>query len=339
MKTNLIEHLTKASYFEIMKYRRAHDTAGNKAFVKNFLVPRLKEFGEPKIDEVGNVILKYGDSRTVFSSHHDTMHNRLSEKIYQALKIDENLMHLTSEGRECLGADDGSGMWLMLRLLDFGIAGLYIFHAGEERGGIGSSYIAKETPNVLEGYERAIAFDRAYTSHVITHQFGKRLASKTAARFLAQELNTLATWDQKFAPNDGGTFTDTANYQRLIPECFNLSVGYYAQHTGKEYQDLRFLWKLSQTLPEVDWESMPTERDPKVPVKSKWEKDIKPFCTPRSFDEPPMIYQDDWVGNTIVTERWVKDYAHELAEFFEMNDISEEYLMEAFGYECEDFRL
>jgi hypothetical protein len=339
MKKNLIESLTKEGYFEIMKYRRAHETAGNKAFVKDVLMPQLKKFGKPKIDKAGNVILQYGDSRTVFSSHHDTMHNRLNDKVFQKLKIDENLMHLTSDGRECLGADDGSGMWLMLMLLAYGVSGLYIFHAGEERVGIGSSYIARNTPELLEGYERAIAFDRAYTSHIITHQFGKRLASKKAARFLAQELNTLSTWETKFAPNDGGIFTDTANYQTLIPECFNLSVGYYAQHTGREYQDLRFLWKLSQILPEVDWESMPTERDPKAPVKSKWEKDIKPFCTPRSYDEPPMIYQDDWVGNTIVTERWVKDYAHELAEFFSMNDISEEYLMEAFGYECEDFRL
>ncbi len=325
---NIIKQLRKKKYFKILEYQRAHDSRGNKAFIKDFLYPELTKYGEPYIDDAGNVILKAGDSKTVFSSHHDTMHNRHFGEVKQKLVIDENLLHLVSKGKQCLGADDGSGIWLMLQLLEEGIEGLYIFHAGEERGGIGSTYIRDVTPELLQGYERAIAFDRAYTSHVITHQFGKRLASKTAARFFANELNTLMPKQKtKWAPNDGGSFTDTANYQKLIPECFNLSVGYYYQHSQNEYQDLGFLWELGQVIADVDWEAMPTERDPSITAVSKYAVDFAPFMPRKKFVEAPIIVEDDWL-DTPVDVAFVDAYQYELCDYFARNDISQEYLLD-----------
>ena len=38
----------------------------------------------------------------------------------------------------------------------------------------------------------------------------------------------------------GGSFTDTANYTDIIPECTNLSCGYYNAHTQSEYQITHF---------------------------------------------------------------------------------------------------
>ena len=47
----------------------------------------------------------------------------------------------------------------------------------------------------------------------------------------------------------------------MIPECTNLSVGYWSQHTIKETQDVGFAEKLLARLLQIDWEALPTSRD------------------------------------------------------------------------------
>jgi hypothetical protein len=62
----------------------------------------------------------------------------------------------------------------------------------------------------------------------------------------------------------GGVFTDTANYIELIPECTNVSCGYQNEHTGKETLHLPTVFALRDACLSVDWENLPTKRDPKV---------------------------------------------------------------------------
>jgi hypothetical protein len=62
-------------------------------------------------------------------------------------------------------------------------------------------------------------------------------------------------------PDDGGIFTDTANYTHLIPECTNVACGYDGAHTSAEYLDVEYLVKLASALIAVDWETLPTVRD------------------------------------------------------------------------------
>ena len=69
-----------------------------------------------------------------------------------------------------LGADDKLGCYIMCRLIEAGVSGLYVFHVGEEVGGIGSSYLAKTYPDKFHNIDRCIAFDRKGYSDVITHQ-------------------------------------------------------------------------------------------------------------------------------------------------------------------------
>jgi hypothetical protein len=161
--------------------------------------------------------------------------------------------------QNCLGADCTTGVWLMLEMIKAGVEGLYIFHRDEENGGKGSTHIRDKTPELLDGIKYAIAFDRYGYKSIITHQFGKRTASDKFADSLKYALE----WDGlEFKHDDGGTFTDTEVYSDLIPECTNISVGYFDQHSSKESQDLEFAFRLRDTLVEADFTQLVCDRDP-----------------------------------------------------------------------------
>jgi hypothetical protein len=59
-------------------------------------------------------------------------------------------------------------------------------------------------------------------------------------------------------------FTPTLLSLLIIPECTNISVGYYSEHTVNEQQDINHLIDLCVACVSVDWESLPVVRDPKI---------------------------------------------------------------------------
>jgi hypothetical protein len=65
------------------------------------------------------------------------------------------------------------------------------------------------------------------------------------------------------APDNTGVYTDSAEFTHVIPECTNISVGYYKEHTHMEHQDIDHLITLCLASVKVDWESLPVKRDPK----------------------------------------------------------------------------
>jgi len=67
-----------------------------------------------------------------------------------------------------------------------------------------------------------------------------------------------------YSPDSTGVYTDTAEFVDYIPECTNISVGYYNEHSDKEYLDIIHFNMLANTVINVDWDSLPTTRDPKV---------------------------------------------------------------------------
>ena len=81
---------------------------------------------------------------TMFSSHTDTVHKQKATDTYK-LSLQRNWLKVAGEGG-VLGADCGTGVWIMLNLIAAGVPGLYVFHRDEEIGGGGSSYIAKHHP-------------------------------------------------------------------------------------------------------------------------------------------------------------------------------------------------
>jgi hypothetical protein len=57
-----------------------------------------------------------------------------------------------------------------------------------------------------------------------------------------------------------GVFTDSANFIDLIPECTNISVGYFNEHTHQEMENMTFLEKLCKASVACDWAGMTVHR-------------------------------------------------------------------------------
>lgn len=233
------------------------------------------------IDNAGNIHVDTREGpqhRTMFTSHLDTVHSRGG---VNDIRLDTSAangdIYWRADAGSCLGADDGAGIALMMHMLKHQVRGYYIFFRGEESGGIGSTWLADNMPDCMDGLERCISFDRAGYSDVITHQAGGRCCSDAFAFALADALCNEAMTTAYQADNTG-VFTDSANLTQHIAECTNVSVGYKHQHGDGEWQNVTFLATLAAQLVLVDWDGLPVKRDPYAVVelpsyKSIYDKD------------------------------------------------------------------
>lgn len=238
--------------YEMLRYKRPHDTATEHFFVKKF----IDSVEGMQADGFGNRYIRVGENpTTMWSCHVDTVHRTEGA---QSLIYYEDCFMIECDPRndnnEPLGADDAAGVWLMLHMIEARVPGLYIFHRGEEKGGLGSDYIAENEPEIVKGITHAIGLDRRGTSDIITHQLNGRCCSDDFAIHLSEIIQPRGV---KMEPCDGGIFTDTANYLELIPECTNISVGYYDEHTRHEALDIYFLSTLLDALIDADYSNMP----------------------------------------------------------------------------------
>lgn len=254
---------------EILSHKRCHGSAGDIAF-RTWLLKKLQTMGAtPTVVEQGCVLVSIGnpEANTLFSCHVDTVHS-FSESntgYQQGLFYDPGLEQIFVADKaksSCLGADDGAGVYVLLKLIEAKVDGSYLFHTGEEKGGIGSNAILAARPTWLEKFDRAIAFDRAGNDEVIATQGGRLCASVASAKELADRLTALGL-PHKVSHN--GSFTDTKVYSSVIPECFNVSVGYMFQHTSDEYLDVPHLEALVAAAIKLDWKTLPTVRKPAPP--------------------------------------------------------------------------
>ena len=236
-----------AKLLAMLRYRRPAGSKTEKAFIREFLEPLGVER-----DAYGNLHKRIGDAPVLWSCHTDTVH---SQGGMQRLEVEGNIVK-AGGASNCLGADCTTGVWLMTEMILADVPGLYIFHREEEMGGGGSDFIARKTPGLLAGIHYAIAFDRMGTSSIITHQAGGRCCSDAFAVSLSDGLGLGMHLD------DGGTFTDTANYVDLVGECTNISVGYKNQHRATETQDIAFALSLRDALLGLDVQSLRYARQP-----------------------------------------------------------------------------
>ncbi len=252
-----------ASLIDILSHCRPYPSKGLDDFVSKY----LDGIDGMITDEIGNRYIRVPNadgsaSNTLWSCHTDSVHSpKMDGRQNIRWDADGNILGL-NEGKpgQCLGADDGAGMWLMLEMLKVGKPGLYIFHTGEERGGVGSRWLVKNTPEVVDGIDFAIAFDRMALSSIITYQGGTRCCSNKFGLALGAELSVIDGLDYKL--DEGGTFTDTKMYTDLVAECTNVSVGYYNQHGPRETLDVRHMLRLREALLKLDTSKLPVERKP-----------------------------------------------------------------------------
>lgn len=209
-------------------------------------------------DEFGNYYKIIGKSETMFTSHLDTADRAQTDTVLYEIEEKGETLILT-DGNSILGADDKSGVTIMLYMMANGIPGVYYFFIGEERGGIGSGKVAEVFDSIphLQNIKRCVSFDRRKLNSVITSQLGRQCCSDEFGNALAKELNKSGL-DLSLDPT--GIYTDSANFMDDIPECTNISVGYYNEHTVNEYQNMTYLEKLCKATLNVKWESLPTTR-------------------------------------------------------------------------------
>ena len=267
--------------FDLFSIQTPH---GLECHIVDILQERLNGL-EQSLDEKGNLIVTIGKSETLFSCHMDTVQPKPKDKKGKIVFTPRNTVLLTPGSTwkdtdkgyvygawrnengvlepSVLGGDDKVGIWMCMKLIEAKVPGTYIFHIGEECGGIGSHYIANNNKEFLSKFKRAIAFDRKGYKDVITRQSVGTCASKEFGEALAAEINkNITTPLNKFESGAQGTFTDTASYIQHIPECTNISCGYHDAHTTSEKIDLWWITRMfAPAILAVEWENLPTKRD------------------------------------------------------------------------------
>ena len=211
-------------------------------------------------DQYGNYFITIGESKTLFCCHLDTV-GKQQLKVNKIYTEKSGHTFVGTDGNTILGADDKTGMVIMINMIDKNIPGTYYFLIGEEKGTVGSSLLySRQSKGVLSKFDRCIAFDRRAYGSIITRQMGKDCCSTEFANALASELRYQG---MKFRKDPGGFWTDSAVFMGVIPECTNLSVGYFNEHRKTEEQDLDYMIQLADTATKVNWEDLPTVRTPK----------------------------------------------------------------------------
>lgn len=272
-----------------------------------------------EIDEFGNLFIQIGQSDTMFTSHLDTATSTDSEVTHV---IEDNI--IKTDGKTILGADDKAGVTIMLYMIEKGVPGLYYFFLGEEVGCIGSKKLAdKYKTQKLDYIKKVVSFDRRGTDSVITFQASQRCCSDTFAKELANQLN-LSDTTFKYSPDPTGVYTDSAQFVSIYPECTNISVGYYSEHTSFERQDILHLERLSEAVTKIDWNSLPVERDPSTVEYEEYGYYGSRYAT---YDDYPDWGEYYRPKKPKETKTYFFDRANNYVSSFTIDDATGEFIM------------
>jgi len=302
----------------ILESRREHDSEGEASFIERFILPLgAKPMTNPNGETIAYVVSNtHGHSKVLWSSHIDTMHRDIGTSdgmLTQEVWLGDDGIAFVTDTADCLGADDGAGMYLMFNMIMNDVAGTYIFHRGEEIGCWGSGEMAKHHVDWLKQFTHAIAFDRRGTTSIITHQRGERACSDA----LGSQLASLFDMDYELDPT--GVYTDTAEYMDIIPECVNVSIGYQNEHSHLETLDTNHVLALRDAICTLDWDAITlvVERDPTkreyrdypsyTPSWDKWSSTGRPSASDSiSKYEVPSV-ERILSTSTHSLSRWVAD--------------------------------
>ena len=264
---------------ELLRLRRPHGGVGEK-LAQNIVMREVMGHGHKIVKDVhGNIEVQVGDPQgCVFTAHLDTVHREDGEQVLFIISETGEIVADGMDGKaSVLGSDDASGVYLLLEMIAANRPGMYLFFVGEECGGIGSSAYVKDHKTFSANM--VVSFDRRGTKDIITHQGGYCTASNTFAMALGDEMNRLDP-SFEYAPCAGGLYTDSREFAEIVPECTNIAVGYYNEHTVRESQDLTHLLALRAVVVALDWQSLPIGRvpEPDVPWLG-WDMDTPSFST------------------------------------------------------------
>lgn len=225
-------------------------------------------------DPFGNYykIIGDGNSDTMFSAHLDTA-DMYQKDVNHIFDTDENGDEwIRTDGTSILGADDKAGVVVLLYMMENKIPGLYYFFVGEEAGLVGSGKLSNsfEKFDFLQNIKKMVSFDRRGFESIISRQMGRNCCSKGFVDSLSEQYgkNGLIMND-----DPTGIYTDSAIFTEKIPECTNISVGYFNEHTSRECQNISFLEKLCEASVNVNWEELTVDRKLKIDKELYTEKE------------------------------------------------------------------
>ena len=252
---------------EVLSYPRKHDSVTEAEF-QTWLKGRLELAGhKPSLMQLGSfsVEVKRPDgkrSTALFSCHTDTVDMPCAAGQRKTMNYDPNFGLITLANDSvggCLGADDGAGVWIMLKMIEAKVPGTYIFHRAEECGGLSAKANADKEAKFLKHFEISVAFDRPRDNEIITHQGGLKCASDKFSKALCERLNSKG---MDYKPSTNGVYTDNKEYRKLIAENVNVGVGYTGQHGRGEDLDYAHLNALLNACTAIDWDALPVDRNP-----------------------------------------------------------------------------
>ena len=215
-------------------------------------------------DGCGNWNIQVGEGfTTAFTEHLDDV-SRTRRNVTKVTNPDTGL--LETDGKTILGADCKAGVAIMLYMIAVETPGLYVLFREEEIGRLGSEDALRANSLPLASITKMVSFDRKGYYSVITEQMGQECCSDAFATALTEKLNDFFGWGHNekkcWAPDPCGSYTDSASFMGVIPECTNLSVGYHYAHSESECLDLGFLTNMAFACSAMDWNELPVERDP-----------------------------------------------------------------------------
>lgn len=278
-------------------------------------------------------------SDTMFTSHMDTINNYTGKATMNNFNLNtkvninecKQITHvfekdfIKTDGNTNLGADDKAGIVIMLELIEKNIPGLYYFFVGEECGCVGSGALSKIMHNLtLPKINKVISFDRRGYDGIITHQLSGRTASDEFAQEFANRLNEFGFW---YKPDPTGIYTDSAEFAYDIPECTNISVGYFNEHTLYEEQDIEFLEYLCEVLPQIDFDTLPIKRN------------ISDVSNDNYFDEFNYGYYSNRRNKTKKTNNFSikRDELEDYKQNISKNKIDSNIYFDEFNYNDENY--
>lgn len=261
-RTDYCEMLIPSVLKALLSLKRPHGGAGERAAQVIVQASVAASGQEWSMDRFGNIVVQVGeDNGAVFTSHLDTVHRADGPIVLGYIEETGEIVGDTEEGKACvLGADDAAGVFILTEMIAAGVQGKYLFFVGEEVGGIGSSQFVIDNPTFSANF--VVSFDRKGTSDIITHQGGERTASDEFAKGLGLQLYKASAGKLRYMPCTTGLYTDSKEFIELVPECTNVAVGYYNEHTVQESLHLAHLLELRDAVLKVDWSALPIKRNP-----------------------------------------------------------------------------
>jgi len=226
---------------------------GHEEEVVPFITPGLSK------DKHGNYYTVIGENPdTSFTCHLDTA-SRTKDKVGLIGYKKDDQDFIMTDGTSILGADDKAGVAICMYMIENKVPGVYWFFYGEERGGVGSSKVSNDIDAYpfMEGVKKMVSFDRRNYYSVITSQMSTVCCSNEFAQSLCEELNKSGL---KLNLDPTGVFTDSANFTDIVPECTNVSVGYFNEHTHDELQNISYLERLAKACVAADWNKLVVKR-------------------------------------------------------------------------------